>query len=104
MAPDRQDGEVITLTEPQVWVLIGVFATAVFGMLSWQTISINRAITALADRLDTKIDALRQSTDAKIDGLRDSVDARFEAVNAKLDNLDRDVQALTRRVFGADPR
>lgn len=45
------------MTEPQVWVLIGVFATAIFGMLTWQTIS-----------------------------------------------LDRDVQALTRHVFGTDPR
>jgi hypothetical protein len=87
------NGRVIELTEPQVWVLIGVFAAAIFGMLSWQTISINRTITAVADRLD-----------AKIDGLREATDAKFDTVSAKLDNLDRDVQALTRHVFGADPR
>lgn len=87
------NGRVIELTEPQVWVLIGVFAAAIFGMLSWQTISINRTIAAVADRLD-----------AKIDGLREATDAKFDTVSAKLDNLDRDVQALTRHVFGADPR
>jgi hypothetical protein len=77
---------VIDMTEPQVWVLIGIFATAIFGMLTWQTISFNRA--------------LRTS----IDSVRDVMDARLASVDAKLDGLDRDVQALTRHVFGSDPR
>ncbi|WP_309708143.1 hypothetical protein [Pseudolysinimonas sp.] len=76
----------IDVTEPQVWVLIGVFATAVFGMLTWQTISFNRALKS------------------SIDGLAARIDGRFAAVDAKLDGLDRDVQALTRHVFGTDPR
>ncbi|MFZ2963345.1 MAG: hypothetical protein WA006_01525 [Rhodoglobus sp.] len=96
------------LTEPQVWVLIGVFATAVFGMLSWQTISFNRNLTAVADRLEAKIDG-------KIDGLRgeirgDIADLRTElkgdiaSLSSRIDVLDRDVQALSRHVFGTDPR
>jgi hypothetical protein len=31
------------------------------------------------------------------------MDARFEAMNVKLEMLDRDIQALSRHVFGADP-
>jgi hypothetical protein len=81
------------MTEPQVWVLIGVFATAIFGMLTWQTISFNRA-------LKTSIDSLREVMDARFD----AVNARFDAVDSKIDGLDRDVQALTRHVFGTDPR
>ncbi|WP_424455486.1 hypothetical protein [Pseudolysinimonas sp.] len=81
------------MTEPQVWVLIGVFATAVFGMLTWQTISFNRA-------LRTSIDSLREVMDVRFE----AVNARFDAVDAKIDALDRDVQALTRHVFGTDPR
>jgi hypothetical protein len=81
----RQNGRVIELTEPQVWVLIGVFAAAIFGMLSWQTISFNRTVDMAMKRVDSKIDAL----EAKLGG--------------KIDSLDRDVQALTRHVFGADP-
>jgi len=42
--------------------------------------------------------------DAEIDGLREATDAKFDTINVKLDTLDRDVQALTRHVFGADPR
>jgi len=74
------------MTEPQVWVLIGVFATAIFGMLTWQTISFNRTLSAVADRLDSKIDS------------------KFDILTTKIDNLDRDVQALSRHVFGTDPR
>jgi hypothetical protein len=77
---------VIDMTEPQVWVLIGVFATAVFGMLTWQTISFNRALKT------------------SIDSLREVMNARFDTVDSKIEALDRDVQALTRHVFGTDPR
>jgi hypothetical protein len=77
---------VIDMTEPQVWVLIGVFATAVFGMLTWQTISFNRALKT------------------SIDSLREVMSARFDTVDSKIEALDRDVQALTRHVFGTDPR
>lgn len=74
------------MTEPQVWVLIGVFSTAIFGMLTWQTISFNRALKT------------------SIDGLAARLDGRFASVEAKIDGLDRDVQALTRHVFGSDSR
>lgn len=77
------------MTEPQVWVLIGVFAAAMFGMMGIVTTSFNRTLTS------------------SIDGLRNTMDARFDAMDAKFtgkfDLLDRDIQALSRRVFGTDP-
>lgn len=72
------------MTEPQSWVLIGVFASAVLGMMTWQTILLNRTIDTSIRRVETQIDA------------------KFEVVEIKLTHLDRDVQALTRHVFGAD--
>lgn len=90
------------MTEPQVWVVIGVFATSFFAMMSWQTISFNRT-------LRTSIDALDRSLTGRIDGLREATNARFDAldirvaiVEKKLDGLDHDVQALTRHVFGPE--
>lgn len=78
------------MTEPQVWVLIGVFAAAMFGMVGIVTTSFNRTLVAA------------------IGGLRDTMDARFEALDAKFSGkfevLDRDIQALSRHVFGTDPR
>lgn len=72
------------LTEPQSWVLIGVFASAVLGMMTWQTVLLNRTIDTSIRRVESKLDA------------------KFEVVEMKLTHLDRDVQALTRHVFGAD--
>ncbi|HRN29849.1 MAG TPA: hypothetical protein PK890_09135 [Terrimesophilobacter sp.] len=97
----------IGLTEPQVWVLIGVFATAIFGMLSWQTVSFNRTVNTAIGSVQRELEFFRESIDARFDAVDskfDAVDAKFEVVNHKIDSLDRDVQALTRHVFGTDPR
>jgi hypothetical protein len=61
---------VLEVTEPQVWTLIGVFAMALFGMLTLMSTMFVRLINA-----------------------------KFDIVNAKLEHLDRDVQAIARRVF-----
>ena len=92
------------MTEPQVWVLIGVFAAAMFGMIGIVTSSFNRTLTAAIGGVRTEIGGLRDVMDARFD----AVDARFEASDAKFEAkfevLDRDIQALSRHVFGADPR
>lgn len=79
----------IDLTEPQTWVLIGIFGAAIFSTIGLQTASFNRNLT-------TAISSLRESMESKFG----EVSARFDATNAKIDTLDRDVQALARRVFG----
>jgi hypothetical protein len=61
---------VLEVTEPQVWTLIGVFAAALFGMLTLMSTMFVRLINA-----------------------------KFETLEAKIDHLDRDVQAIARRVF-----
>lgn len=87
----------ITVTEPQVWVLIGVLAAAIFSMIGIVTTSFNR-------NLATAIGGLRDTMDARFE----TVDARFDALDAKFtgkfDVLDRDIQALSRRIFGTDPQ
>jgi hypothetical protein len=104
----------LTLTEPQIWVLIGVFAAAIFGMMGIVTTSFNRTLTSairgLEDKVDGRIGGLDGRIDglhAEINGLRETMDARFAAMDAKFsgkfDLLDRDIQALSRRVFGTDP-
>lgn len=77
------------MTEPQVWVLIGVFAAAMFsviGIVNGNLIRVLRSeiggMRGEIAQLDTKIDAL----DAKL--------------TVRLDYLDRDVQLLMKREFG----
>ena len=93
----------IELNEPQVWVLIGVFATAIFGMIGIVTTTFNRTLT-------TAIGGLRETMDAKfetMDARFETMDAKFETLDAKFtgkfEMLDRDIQALSRHVSGADP-
>jgi hypothetical protein len=133
----------MTLTEPQVWVLIGIFATAMFGMIGIVTSSFNRNLAAaiggvqseigsvrteiggvrsemqsetggLRAQMQSEIGGLRAQMQSEIGGLRETVFARFEAMDArfeafdakfsgKFEVLDRDIQALSRHVFGADP-
>ena len=102
------------MTEPQVWVLIGVFSAAIFGMIGIVTTSFNRTLTAsiggLRDAMNAKfeaIDARFQAVDARfeaIDSRFQAVDARFDTLYVKLEAMDRDIQALSRHIFGADSR
>ncbi|HEU4828759.1 MAG TPA: hypothetical protein VFT04_06160 [Gemmatimonadales bacterium] len=85
------------MTEPQVWVLMGIFATAIFGMLGWQTASFNRNLVIVRD-------SLRESMDLRFAAQDSKLDARFGILESKLENMDRDIQAISRHVFGTDPR
>ena len=84
------------MTEPQVWVLIGVFAASTFGMIGIVTSSFNRNLAAAIGGLRSEIDGLRQTMDARFEAL----DVKF---TSKFEILDRDIQALSRHVFGTDP-
>ena len=98
------------MTEPQVWVLIGVFAASTFGMIGIVTSSFNRNLAAAIGGVRSEIGGVRSEIGgvrSEIDGLRDTMNARFETLDAKFTGkfeiLDRDIQALSRHVFGTDP-
>ena len=78
----------MTLTEPQVWTLIGVFAAAMFGVLGLIVQLVNRNMTA-------GFASLEKVMNVKFE----AVDAKFDAVYIKLDHLDRDVTAISKKVF-----
>jgi hypothetical protein len=82
----EEDRKVLTLNEPQVWTVIGVFATALFGLLGFVTTSISRTIR-------TEIGSVRN----EIGSLRGEMNARFDSLSSRIDHLDRDVQFLMKR-------
>lgn len=65
------------MTEVQSWVLIGVFASVVIGMMSWQTVHLSSLFRAEIGRATAEL-------------------------RTELATIDRDLQALTRRAFGGD--
>lgn len=86
------------MNDPQVWTLIGVFAAAMLGGITLLTTQLNRTITAGFKAIDARFETVEKTMNAKFD----AVDAKFDAVHVKLDHLDRDVSALSKRVFGID--
>lgn len=109
------------MTEPQVWVLIGTFAAAVLGGMTFSTNlvlgSLSKVITANTDRLEARIDSLRAETiaesrvtrlelHAKIDSVEAGLNAKIDSVESRLRGdlarIDADVAAITERV-GNDP-
>ena len=77
------------MTEPQSWVLIGLFTTLMLGGMTVMTTLLTRTVTA-------SIDGLR----GEMNGLRGEMNARFDAMGTRIDHLDRDISALSRRVWG----
>ncbi|GAA1797717.1 hypothetical protein GCM10009749_01580 [Agromyces neolithicus] len=72
------------MNEPQVWTLIGVFAAALFGVITLVATMFVRVIRS------------------EIGGLRGEIIAELAGVNRRIDALDRDVQALVKHTFGID--
>lgn len=81
------------MTEPQVWVLIGVFAAAFFALIGIVTTNFHKTMKARFETMNERFATLEAR-----------IDAKFDVMNMKLENMDRDIQALSRHVFGTDPR
>ncbi|MGA9147863.1 MAG: hypothetical protein WBZ04_09910 [Candidatus Nanopelagicales bacterium] len=81
----------ITVTEPQVWTMIGLMAGVFFGTMTLISTMFTRVVRS-------EIGGLR----SEIGGLRGEMNARFDAVNGRIDNLDRDVQFLMNREIKRD--
>jgi hypothetical protein len=99
----------LNVTEPQVWTLIGVFAAGLFGMLTLMSTmfvrvvrteigSVRGEIGTLRTEMRTEIGGVR----SEIDGLRTEMRTEIRRLDQRFDTLDRGVQAIAKRVFGAD--
>ena len=80
----RKTGRVLTVNEPQVWTLIGVFAAGMFGMITIVTTMFTRVVR-------TEIQSLRVELKGDIAELR-----------GEIRSIDRDVNALMKHTFGID--
>ncbi|WP_260405817.1 hypothetical protein [Microbacterium sp. G2-8] len=88
------------MTEPQVWVMIGMFSTVMFGVLSVFLVLNWRMLNSVRNELQTEMRAGFDVVHAKFDAMNTKMDERFARVDEKIDHLDRDVSALIRRDFG----
>ena len=89
---------VISVTEPQVWTMIGLMAAVFFGTMTIISTMFTRVVRSEIGGLREEMTGLRGEMNARFD----AVDARFDAVNSRIDNLDRDVQFLMNREINRD--
>lgn len=90
------------MTEPQVWTMIVAFTGVMVGTLTVISTLFVRVLRSEIGGLRGEIGGLRGEMNARFDAVNSEMNARFDAVSTRLDYLDRDVQALTKRVWG-DP-
>jgi hypothetical protein len=86
---------VTVVTEVQVWVLIGLFATLGTGLVAL----VPRTIDARFDALSTTMSARFDTVDVRFD----AVDRRIDGLDRRIDGLDRDVHMLVNRAVGGEP-
>ncbi len=91
------------MTEAQTWTLIATFITAFFGTLTLFGVMVTRLIRAEIGGVRAEMSGLATGLRGEVSGLADALRADMGAMetrlNAKFDALDRDVQAIARRVF-----
>ena len=88
----------ISVTEPQVWTMIGLMGAVFFGTMTLISTMFTRVVRSEIGGVRSEIGGVR----SEIGGLRGEMNARFDAVNGRIDNLDRDVQFLMNREIKRD--
>ena len=88
----------ISVTEPQVWTMIGLMGAVFFGTMTLISTMFTRVGRSEFGGVRSEIGGVR----SEIGGLRGEMNARFDAVNGRIDNLDRDVQFLMNREINRD--
>jgi hypothetical protein len=71
----------MTLTEPQVWTLIGVFGASIFGIQGIAISSFRREMQSIRNELKSEMSSMRNE------------------LIARMEQIDRDVQFLMRKEF-----
>ena len=87
------------MNDPQVWTLIGVFTAAILGGMTLMTTQLSRIIRTEVDRIDGTLSARIDRIDGTLSARIDGVDARLGRIEAKVDDLDKEVTKLAVRFW-----
>lgn len=90
------------MTEPQVWVLIAVFAAAMASMITLVITTINAKFAGFDGKLGSLERHIDDSLARASAELRLEMSQGFTQLERKLNDHDRDIQALYKRDFDTD--
>ena len=93
----------MTMNEPQVWTLIGVFGAALLGGFTLVTTHFGRVVRAEIGRLEGTLTGKIEALDGKLSGQIEALDARLngriDTLDHRLDTLDKEVANLATKVW-----
>ena len=93
----------MTMNEPQVWTLIGVFGAALLGGFTLVTTHFGRVVRAEIGRLEGTLTGKIEALDGKLSGQIGALDARLngriDTLDHRLDTLDKEVANLATKVW-----
>ncbi|MEN0022596.1 MAG: hypothetical protein AAGC61_04890 [Microbacterium sp.] len=85
----------MTMNDPQIWTLIGVFSVAMIGVLTIITTSSHRVIRAELGGIDTRLTSRIEVLDERIGAKIEKLDARL---TSRIDGLDERVTVISGRL------
>ncbi|MDR6866921.1 septal ring factor EnvC (AmiA/AmiB activator) [Microbacterium resistens] len=98
----------LTVNEPQIWTLIGVFGAALFGMLTLMSTMFIRIVRTEIGSVRNEIGSVHTvigSVRNEMGSLRhemESIRHEVTGIHRRIDRLDGDINALMRHTFGAE--
>ena len=87
------------MNDPQTWTLIAGFFALMVTMIAMTLRVVRAEIGSMRSDLSAGMGSVRSDLSAEIRGLRSDMEGRFNTVDARLDHLDRDVQAAVTRLM-----
>lgn len=91
------------MTEPQVWVLIGVFAAAMTGMITMVLVTMRAMLDRMRHEIAATTTESRAEMRAEMTELRAEMREGFAAIQSEMRVMQGDVGALYRHAFGEPP-
>ncbi|QIM15245.1 hypothetical protein G7067_00555 [Leucobacter insecticola] len=98
-----QNGGMITMNEPQVWTVIGVFAASMAVLIT----AFTQTMSAKFERVIDRVDGLKTEMVIrfeKVDQRFEQVDRRFEQVDQRFEQVDRRFEQVDQRFERVDER
>lgn len=93
----------MTMNEPQVWTLIGVFGAALLGGFTLVTTHFGRVVRAEIGRLEGTLTGQIEALDGKLSGQIEALDAhlnsRIDTLDHRFDTLDKEVSNLATKAW-----
>ncbi len=98
------NGRMITMNEPQVWTLIGMFGAMMVGLITIITQTFMRTMSAKFETVNERIDGFKTEMVLRFERVDERMDEGFKLVDRRFEQVDRQFEQVDRRLDKVDQR